>query len=335
MSAIKICLKEKEAVGFVGDIHFDTVISSRLDDYLETCCKKIEAVGDICLKNNVRYLFFAGDIFNRVQCGHECVNRAGQSLLKLKNSGIRLFSICGNHDLPRDSLRLLGKAPLETLFSFGVMEHISLETPVEFYKDEFFDQNKGCAKITAVDFTQKIPKADRNFDANVLLAHMFFDKSGFLSDEFQNILKDKMAFWFYDMAFLGHDHEEFPVAVCGNTLVVRTGSLLRTTSHNYNFVRKPHIVICDDIFKPKEIRKVFVPCAEFRTIVSQAVINQKELGDVIKDDKEMLQELAGKLSDMKVNDEDTEDAILKIIETDTSISDSRRGLLLSYIQKVS
>ena len=329
---ITINILSTEKVAFCGDIHFDTATpQARIDDYMEACCRKVESIGDICEKEKVKYLFLAGDIFNRISCSHECVNRAGKALLQLKERGIRIFSICGNHDLLRDSLQKLSQSPIETLFSFGVLEHISLSNPVEF-REIGTNETQRTAKLTAVDFTESIPPADNNYDTNVLLAHMFFGQTGFLSDESQNIPNEKMEAYGYDMAFLGHDHEAYEPILCGKTIVIRNGSLMRGTRHDYNFIQEPAIVIVDDIFKPKICRRIIIPHRPYKEIVSQAVLVKKFDDGYTMVDKQALRNLADKLASAKLNESNIDDSILKIVETDPQIPPNCRKILISYIK---
>ena len=332
MSAIQISVTGKEKIAFVGDVHFDTSTpSSRLDDYMKTCCEKIKAIGSICKTEQVSYLFFAGDIFNRIQCSHECVNRAGEALLFIKAQRVRLFSICGNHDLFRNSLVKLPQSPIETLFRFGVLEHVCSDTPVEFYLAGTQDKNP-LLKVSACDYPEEIPMSDRGFKSNVLLAHRFFDKEAFLCGDDENITRDKMSRYGFDMAFLGHDHEEYPNVMCGKTLVVRRGSLLRGTAHDYNFIRKPGFIIMDDMAKPRDVRKILIPYLPYRDIVSQAVLNKKTSSSQ-NVNKQVLQDLAAKLSAKHDADKEEEDMVLKMVQTDTSIPDACRMILLDYINR--
>ena len=319
----------------MGDVHFGANASSRLDDYMQTVCRKVEAIGDICQQEGVHYVFFAGDIFDKISCSHECVNLAGHVFLSLQRKGLQLFSICGNHDLYRDSLKRICSTPSMTLYFSGVLEHIHLIRPVEFYKS--FNDGNGAysVKITPCDYTQVPPPADDKFDKNILLAHMFYAKSGVMGDDVQNISKQRMETLGYDMAFLGHDHEPYEPVVCGKTTVVRSGSVMRGTVHDYNFTREPAFIIVDNIFEPATIRKIIIPHRPYKDVISQVALNRKASGknlDAV--DSDALRDLANKLAEAKAKDEKaTDDVILKAIETDTQISDNCRKILLEYIQK--
>ncbi len=335
MSVIKLYVSPTDRFGFVGDLHFDnTTPSSRLDDYMETCCKKLKSIGDICQAEGVRYLFFSGDIFHKVTCSHECVNYAGRAFISLQQKGIRVFSICGNHDLMRNQLKQICKSPIQTLFFSGVIEHVNLLSPVEIYRMQKDDNGIGSVKITSCDYTQVVPPADDRFDRNILLAHMFFNKGGFLASDGENIPKDVMESLGYDMAFLGHDHEEYKLTMCGKTLVVRSGSLLRGTVNDYNLQREPGFVIVDDIFSPQDVRKVTVWHRLYKDIISQAALNRKVANATDNAvDHSALRDLAEKLAEAKEKDSSAEDLVLKAIQTDPQVSDKCRKILLDYIRK--
>lgn len=329
MPAIEIEMGDNKKVAFVGDIHFDNNQPvARLDNYMDTCCHKVDLIGEVCRQEGVRYLFFSGDIFNRINCSHECVNRAGQVLLSLKEKNIRLFSICGNHDLPRDSLDRLAQSPLETMFRFGIIEHVCAAVPVIFHNS---CKEGHKALVSAFDYTQEITPADNSFTSNILLAHMFFNQSGVLADESQNISREKMATLGYDVAFLGHDHEEYNPFICGNTLVVRSGSLVRSTAHDYNFTRKPGFIIIDDIYNPVNARKTVIGHKPFTDVVSQAVINKKQKEENIVDHG-AISNLAKKLSERDETGSN-EDIIYKAIMEDRQVSGSCRKILLDYIAR--
>ena len=216
------------------------------------------------------------------------------------------------------------------MFRFGVIEHISLSSPVEFYSNE---DASLTAKLTACDYTQVVPEADAAFPVNILLAHMFFDKSGFFSGDDQNLTADWMKASGYDMAFLGHDHEEYVPEQCGKTIVVRSGSLLRGTSHNYNFVREPGFIIVDDIFKPGDIRKAVLPFRPYKDIISQSALNRKNSKDIPTTDTQALRDLAERLAETTGDDASMDDIILKTIETDPQMPAACRKILLDYIHR--
>lgn len=318
-------LKEKDNIAFIGDLHADSKNNaSRIDDIYEVLNMKLNDILNTCIDNNVKHVFFEGDIFNRVSCPHETVNILGELLNKFKDRGIKIYSIVGNHDMYRDSTGLT-KSPIETLFKFGLVTHINLN-------------NKVCINdkilITPVDYYEYPPESDKNYELNILLAHMFFNASELISEKEHNLSKDDIKKLGYDYVFLGHDHSEYKPERVGNSVIIRTGSVIRGTSHNYNFARKPKFAIVknlgnnDDI----EITFEFIKHNKFEDIVSEDIKRNKlsnKSDEVIKD---MIHNLANQLSDNKYT---TDDIIYNIIMNDESLPNKNRNMIVKYINEVS
>lgn len=316
-------LEKGETIAFCGDIHADsTSPSSRIDDIQETLSKKLNDMLTKCISYKVKYLFFEGDIFNKIQCTHECVNRLGEDLLKFKSKGIGLFTILGNHDIVRNNLDNMVKAPIQTLFNFGVLTHISLNKRVVINRDIL---------ITPVDYTEYPTIADNRFKVNILLAHMFYNQSELMGDERHNLSREVMGSLGYTVAFLGHDHEEYPVDKTGKTYVVRSGSLLRGTSHSYNFTRKPKFVVVTDIYNICEdtLKGVELEHADYSKIASEYVINKKNMSNT-SEMKALLSSLAGKLM---VQEDSSDDRILSVVQNDPNLPVECRSLLLHYFSE--
>ena len=323
MEVIPISLNKGERIAFCCDLHYDNrTPDSRIDNILDTAIQKTEDMLEKCIARNVKHLFFEGDIFSRIQTTHECVNIVGDALLRFKKNGIRLFTICGNHDILRNSLENIERSPIQTLFTFGVLEHINLNKRVVINRK---------VMITPVDYTEYPPKASDVAETNILLAHMFFNMSNYIADERHNLSKDDVNKLGYDVVFLGHDHEEYPTVRCGKSLVVRSGSLLRGTSHNYNFQRKPKFIVLNDIDNICEdtIEKVEIVHKDYKDVASSYVLNKKQLSS-ISGIQDVLSNLAEKLS---VGTSSDGDRILDIIKSDENLPSECRDLLLKYINE--
>ena len=198
---IHLKLEDGEKIAFISDVHVDSKMpDSRVDDIITTLKDKLVDILNKCVNENVKYVFFEGDVVNRVQCPFEPITMLADILLRFKSEGIRCFSILGNHDIVRNSLENLDKSPIQILFKLGVLEHINLETRVIF---------NDSVLLTAVDYTEYPIKADNSYGNNILLAHMFYGKSGFLSDEKHNLTDNNILDLGYDLVVLGHDHEDY------------------------------------------------------------------------------------------------------------------------------
>ena len=321
MQVIKLELKDNEKIAFCCDIHADSVSpSSRIDNIIDTLDTKLDSILSGCKENHVKYLFFEGDIFNRVQCPHEVVNRLGRKFMGFIREGIQLFTILGNHDIIRNNLENLEKSPIQTLFEFGVIKHLNLSNRVVINRNVL---------INPVDYTEYPVPADKRFKVNILLAHMFYEVNDLISSRSHNLKKEDIDRLGYDAVFLGHDHEEYPITKEGSTYIIRSGSVLRGTSHSYNFKRVPKFVVLDDIYHicPETIRYVEIEHKDYKDIASEYVLNKKVMASA-NTMSDMLNSLTSKLL---IDESDTEDRIYSIIMSDNNLSNDSRELLLKYI----
>lgn len=322
VSDIHLKLEYGEKIAFISDVHVDSKMpDSRVDDIIVTLKDKLVDILNKCVNENVKYVFFEGDVVNRVQCPFEPITMLADILLQFKQKGMQCFSILGNHDIVRNSLENLDKSPIQILFKLGVLEHINLDTRV------IFNDN---VLLTAVDYTEYPIKADSSYTVNILLAHMFYGKSGFLSDEKHNLIDNNILDLGYDLVVLGHDHEDYEDVVVGSTKIVRHGSVLRGTSHNYNFTRKPNFVIIDDINKPKEVRRIEIAHRDYKDVASEYILNKKTFSSI-----NALQDVLSNLADKLVDTTETDsDRIYNIIMSDEELPNDCRELLLKYINEV-
>ena len=323
MSDIKLTLKNNETIAFISDIHIDSQTpNSRIDDILETACDKLNDIYKKCVENNVKAVFCEGDIFNRISEPYIVINMLGVILNRFREAGIEVYSICGNHDLVRNSTEKLDRSPIQTLFTFGMVTHICLDTKVVI-NDNIL--------ITPVDYTEYPVKADKSFKTNILLAHMFFNANKFMADEKHNITSSNLKDWKYDVVVLGHDHTEYPMVEDEGTIVIRHGSLLRGTAHNYNFERVPNFVLFSDInnITKDTIKKIEVVHKPYKDIASNYILNKKNEG-TLSGLQDVLSNLADKLT---MSSEEDSDRILDIIKSDSKLPNEVRLQILQYINQ--
>lgn len=319
---IDIQLNHNESIAVIGDLHFDNNnVSSRIDNLMYTTCDKLDYILKKCIENNVKIVLFQGDVLNRVQVSHEAINLLGKYLLKFKNKGMRLFTIIGNHDMYRNNIDYMVKTPLQTLFTFNILEHINLNTRIVINKNIL---------LTPVDYIQYPPCANKNYAINILLAHMFFNKTEFIADKNHNLSINDVKKLNYDFIFLGHDHEEYKPIKVKNSYIYRQGSVLRGTSHNYNFKRNPCFLILSDLinFNANKIKRISIKVQPYKDVISSYIENKKNIQQYNKYTN--LLYLATKLT---INHNNNYDNILKEIKTTDKINPESKNLLLNLINE--
>lgn len=325
MSVFNIKLDPEDSVAFVGDIHVDsTPPNSRIDvDYVQTCVDKLEQIRVKCLEYNVKVLIFSGDIFNSIGVVNEVVNRVGKVLQAFTTSGIALFTIYGNHDIPRNQHEAaLMKSPLSLLTNFGVINHLDIDSKLVI---------NGKAVITGVDYYKDIPVVDNNADVNICVAHYYYNVPLFGGS--YNLEPSQVEALGYDMIYLGHDHQPYVEEYVGKTTIFRTGSILRGSVHDYNFQRDVGFLVVRDIcnYNPDNCKVVYIEIKPFSQIVSQKVINDKvslfNIDDVFKSlvDKISESTSGGNLGKGR--------SIIDKVKNNSNLPEGVRLMLLHYFQQ--
>lgn len=111
----------------IGDNHLDShspSLSLRLDSYMETCLMELLECLQIARAMKVDFCVFLGDIFNRIEVGGACRNRAIEVLSKDEDGNpwpFKKYVVIGNHDVA-NNLHYLNKSALQTLLSSNVIE---------------------------------------------------------------------------------------------------------------------------------------------------------------------------------------------------------------------
>jgi len=96
---------------------------SRLDNYMESCLMELSETLQIAKAVKADYYILLGDVFNRIEVGGECRNRALE-ILSSDNGTPWPFEKCvviGNHDIAHNP-SYIGKSALQTLISANVIK---------------------------------------------------------------------------------------------------------------------------------------------------------------------------------------------------------------------
>jgi DNA repair exonuclease SbcCD nuclease subunit len=313
---INLQIGNDEAVAFIGDVHHDSnTPSSRIDNFPVTVCYKLNDIREKCVEAKVKAAIILGDVFNRVVMPNDAINQIGKELLKFRESGIQVFAIVGNHDISRNKIDTIEKAPLSILFNFGVLEHIHLNKRIILNKRTL---------LTPLDYTDDLVPAQKGAKHNILLAHRFYNDE--YADPKHNLTNDDLTELGYDCAILGHDHVPYPIMNGGNTDIVRPGSVTRGTAHNYQFERSVGFYILKNPaeYSVGNFKYIDIDARPFKEVISSIVQNKKfslaDLGGLMND---LVDRLASKDMDGSVG-------IYEQVMSDKDLDPNVRQLLLRY-----
>lgn len=320
----------------VGDIHLcNTAPSCRIDNYAETCIKKLEFILDYCIDNEIDLIVIEGDVFHKHQIPIQFLStiiatiNAKKEIFKLRtNRELVISSIIGNHDLPFENHKYIDRSPIYLMFETNTLRH---------FKHITLRSNDDIIEISGFDYAMPLEKSTKRNECCV--AHTFFGFD-FLNaslntteNHTDRISEEQAKDLGYKVYFLGHDHTYYGVTNKFDYKVVRPGSLLRNSSHTQQTNRIPcfyHVKKSNDDF---EFKQVEVSVA----LSSNAVFTVESL---LKPKKQELEEsVKAKISDVifSLSEEEKEgdsvETILKNIIEEKHINSEVQNVLLKYFSR--
>ena len=259
-------------IGIIGDIHIDSKVSSRKDDYFSTCLEKLEEVA-----NNCKNIIILGDVFNRPTLTTDYFIRLYDFLrYRCTCKGNNFYTIIGNHDVYNELEDTLNKTVLGLCSATEVINIITPEQPAVIENIRFV-----TSYVKLKTAKEHLKNCDYNEDDVLLLHHYFEDKyEGLLYEDFLNVKCKRI--------FLGHEHlafdkfkKEYP-----DKILYRCGSLLRNSAGKKNFERGIYYFILDDEVKIATLENVKPYTEVFNEkAIAQENLNRKrfltDINDVI------------------------------------------------------
>lgn len=215
---------------FVGDPHLDSSTpSSRVDDYASTSIEKLYALKNLCLVRDVKAVVLLGDVFNKHDQSNTYLNKVMKVFSDFKKENIEVYTIVGNHDLSFERMDTLPRSPLQMLFTADLIKHL----------DNFIiDTGEYTVRVQGLDYPDDpVPLTDLDGDKgtlSVLCAHRFFN---YAYNDPHNLTSEDCVNLGYTIYAMGHDHMQYDVDKNNKFWVVRPGSFMRTSSHQYNMTR--------------------------------------------------------------------------------------------------
>jgi len=234
-----------------GRLDPDTGLSTRLLDFLSA----LDLVIDYALKNRVDLVLFCGDAYKTREPTQTQQREFAKRVNRLSTSGIPIFLLIGNHDLPN----AIGRATTTEIFDTLAVENVYVSNRPDIYR---IPTNSGTIQIVSLpwlrrsallskeetknlDFEQinqrlqqvltniiaaNIPKLDPGLPS-ILAAHVWVSGAQVGSERLMTIgqehvlLVSNVANPAFDYIALGHIHKHQVLSY--NPLVVYAGSLER------------------------------------------------------------------------------------------------------------
>jgi DNA repair exonuclease SbcCD nuclease subunit len=214
--------KEVYKVAVVGDQHIRGATPRvRKDDYFEAILAKIESI----LKENDIFIGL-GDLFDKPEIASRSMYQFISLLAQYQALGKRFYTIPGNHDVYRYNVAELSRTSLGLLYLSGVGRQLN---EIQIHNTKF--------KNIPFDRQVVIPKPEDQ--ETILLGHYFYEYN---LDPMYSLTHDHIVNSKAKAVILGHDHQPYKDKKCGDTWLLRPGSLCRNTAHDYQLERVPQYV---------------------------------------------------------------------------------------------
>ncbi len=234
-----------------GRINPDSGLSTRFEDFL----KALDQVVDYALENKVDLVLFCGDAYKSREPSQTQQREFARRINRMSTSGIAVFLLIGNHDLPN----AIGRATSTEIFDTLAVKNVYVSSRPSIYK---IPTNSGTIQIASLpwlrrgallskeetknlDFDQinqrlqqaltsvinaHIPKLDPGLPS-ILAAHAWVSSAKVGSESLMTIGQDpvlllgNVAHPAFDYIALGHIHKQ--QVMSHNPPVVYSGSLER------------------------------------------------------------------------------------------------------------
>ncbi|MEM4849179.1 MAG: DNA repair exonuclease, partial [Ignisphaera sp.] len=161
----------------VSDTHLGAIPSGllfRARDIYEVFKETI----DIALKEHVNMYIHTGDFFNNPNPPPEAYIVAYRGLKKLKEKGIKIVVIAGQHDLPKR----YAMSPLSILKDVGVIDYVAIDSIVNVDVD--VEGNKIAFVCVPYNLRHKIPSITILKERRtILMAHLLLKELGIPASE--------------------------------------------------------------------------------------------------------------------------------------------------------
>jgi DNA repair exonuclease SbcCD nuclease subunit len=258
---------KKEGFLLIGDPHLDSKTPlARIDNYRETTINKLRSLLQLAIDKKVRAVITTGDVFNRYDVPISYLNEVVHILREYRFNGIEVYSIIGNHDIPRNNMDYFKNTPLSLLFKSGLVKKIGSG------KDDRLVI--GETVVYGLNYKEKLSEIETPRDGylNKILVMHYATENTVPADNVP--LVDLESF---DIVFAGHDHMYYEPIITEDLEVYRPGSFTRRTKDEYNLERD--IIVCHSK-GDYEVEELILPGVEPAVSVFKDKVFNQDIEDL-------------------------------------------------------
>lgn len=259
---------------FIGDPHFSSRgPSTRLGDYVSDTFNKLDQIKDYALNNGISLIVLSGDILTTSDNSTEFINSLISYFLDLKQLGVRVVSIVGNHDSSLTTLENYKRRQAGTLFGSNCIEKLDWDSEYRIL---------GYSAYQDFSTLESFPEKDKV--EYVVIHHFLCETFGDKLVAQPAVLKS--IFPNLKAVLAGHDHQFYGSVIVNGVLTVRPGSLLRQNSNKMENNRVP----CFSVISDTDVQFIPLQCQPFN------IIFPTEIKDSLKESSQELEKFLDKFN---------------------------------------
>ena len=212
---------------FIGDCHLKcTSPVSRKDNFPIAILNKLQYLANVANTYKCNTFILLGDVFDSPVTSLPYLAEVINTFKKIKECGITVYTIVGNHDLKNNRMDSLPQTALGILIATGYVQLAPRKLTID---DTIFNCYNYPEQLEA--------KSSDNYE--VCVAHLYYEFN-LAHDSLQASDLERLN---YDAMVLGHLHTPCDTRTIYHTKLYIPGSLSRCTSEPYNKLRTPRALL--------------------------------------------------------------------------------------------
>ena len=254
------------SVIIVGDTHLKCSSPvSRKDEYPIAVLNKLLYLANVAPTYKCDTIIILGDVFDSPNTSLPYLATVINTFKKICESGIKVYTIVGNHDIKNNRMDSLPTTALGILLSTDYLKLAPKELSIDdtVFRCYNYPENLECKQSN---------------DYEICIAHRYYE-FGLDSD---SLTKEDVSNLGYDAMVLGHYHVPCETEIVNGTVLYRPGSLSRSTSEPYNKTRIPRALLINTV--NHKSMYIDVPCGSAEEVFvakiesnNKATLSMKDL----------------------------------------------------------
>ncbi|SKA86764.1 DNA repair exonuclease SbcCD nuclease subunit [Caloramator quimbayensis] len=217
---------------------------SRKDNYIEALKEKFKEIVETVKNENIDYVLFGGDLFDRPDLSLSIVN---EFIIYLKELPLPIYCVLGNHDIFGQNPSTASRTVLGILDTLGIVKLINLNEFIYLKKDVITIQLTGCPYYYNIDTSNEkegyIVNYKKNCDFAIHIVHgMLLDKP-FIKGVPHTLIDEIADKTLSDITLCGHYHTGFGIKKVNDKYFINIGSISRISNTLSEAERIPSYLI--------------------------------------------------------------------------------------------